>query len=101
MTAVYHGCCPHWLWGRPPGRTAHVTEIQCRERVRTLHHRPAMLKPAILGILLATGCMVGQDGNGLPGGPADDQPEPDPEPEPDVPTGSIQMTATTAPRNIA
>jgi hypothetical protein len=59
-----------------------------------------MLKPAILGIFLATGCMVGEEGNGLPTGPADEQ-EPEPEPEPETPTGSIQMTATTAPRNIA
>lgn len=61
-----------------------------------------MLKPAILGIFLATGCMVGEDGNTLPTSPTDDPQDQEPDPEPDnTPTGSIQMTATTAPRNLA
>jgi hypothetical protein len=61
-----------------------------------------MLKPAVLGILLATGCMVGEDSNGLPtpGGP-DPQDPVEEEPEPDVPNGEIQMTASSAPQNAA
>jgi hypothetical protein len=57
-----------------------------------------MLRTALLGLLL-TGCVVGEDGNGLP--VSDPDPDPDPMPEPDAPTGTIMMSATTVAQGTA
>jgi hypothetical protein len=58
-----------------------------------------MLRTALLGLFL-TGCVVGEDGNGLPVGP-DPEPVDEPDPEPEAPTGTIQFNATTAPQGTA